>query len=286
MERGGRRVAFALAGALLALAPLPTAQAATPAAAVPAAGACTDSTGITVVVDFTAFDRGVQVRCAPQPVASGFDALKRAGFTYQGTVRFPGLLCRIDGAPSSDPCQGAPPPDAYWAYWHAPRGGSWTYSTSGAGTRKPPPGSVEGWAFGDDAQPGIDPPGAPATTTTRPPSTTTTRPPTGSGGGTPPPGPTGGPTPAVAGAADTTTTSSSISDDGATTTTSADHERSAATDDGTGDDELAGAPVSDGGSSSDGGSPAGAAVGLAVALGLGAAGIRTARRRRAAGEPA
>ena len=285
MERVVRRRGVALAGALLALGALPVTHAATPAAAVTAAGACNDSTGITVVVDLTAFDGGVQVRCAPQPVATGFDALKRAGFTYQGTVRFPGLLCRIDGEPSSDPCQGAPPPNAYWAYWHAPRGGDWTYSTSGAGSRKPPPGSVEGWAFGDEAQPGIDPPAAPATTTTRPASPTTTRPPTGSGGATPSPGPTGGSAPAVAGATATTTTSSSVSDDGSTTTTSADRKSTAAADDRTGDDELAGAPVSDGGSSSDGGSPVGAAVGLVVALGLGAAGIRSARRR-AAGEPA
>lgn len=135
-------------------------------------GACQDRTGITVVVDQTAFGGGVEVRCAAQPVESGFDALTKAGFTYTGTIRFPGLLCRIDGQPASDPCQGAPPPDAYWAYWHAERGGAWTYSTSGA-ARTPPPGSVEGWAFGDRAAPGIAPP-APAThptTTTTPPTT-------------------------------------------------------------------------------------------------------------------
>lgn len=148
------------------------------------AGACRDDTGITVVVDMTAFGSGIDVRCAAQPVRSGFDALTKAGFTYAGTVRFPGLLCRIDGQPSSDPCQGAPPPDAYWAYWHADRGGAWTYSRAGAG-RTPPAGSVEGWAFGDDAEPGVAPPPAapaPTPTTTSPPA------PAGPPGSVPEPG--------------------------------------------------------------------------------------------------
>ena len=113
MARWVQRVGFALAGALLALGPSPAAVHAAPSAPpTSAGGACTDSTGITVVVDFTRFGGGVEVRCATQPVRSGFEALTRAGFAYQGTARFPGLLCRIDGEPATDPCQGAPPPNA------------------------------------------------------------------------------------------------------------------------------------------------------------------------------
>ena len=156
-----RRAALALVGGVVALGSVIVPSAASPAPAPAAlAGACTDATGITVVVDFSAFGDGVVVRCAPQPVRSGFDALTRAGFTFAGTTQFPGLLCRINGEPASDPCHGAPPPNAYWGYWHAPRGGSWTYSTSGAGSRVPPAGSVEGWSFGDRDEPGMAPPAA------------------------------------------------------------------------------------------------------------------------------
>ena len=80
MARRVRRVGFALAGALLALGPSSAAVQAAPSAPPTAiGGACTDSTGITVVVDFTRFGGGVDVRCAPQPVRSGFEALTRRG---------------------------------------------------------------------------------------------------------------------------------------------------------------------------------------------------------------
>ena len=286
MAHRAQRLGLAVIGVLLALGP-PTAGATTPSPRIaPAGGACTTSTGITVVVDFTAFGDGVQVRCAPQPVRSGFDALTRAGFTYQGTVRFPGLLCRIEGEPANDPCHGAPPPNAYWAYWHAPRGGDWTYSTSGAGSRVPPPGSVEGWAFGDDAEPGVDPPAPLATTTTRPSATTTTRATSGStGGGTTAPkkerSGEGGTTTSEGGPAATGSTSPSEVDGSSTTATDGDVDPSG--DDGD-EDEVA-SPVAAGSSdSSGGGSPLGAVVGIAVAAGLGVAGLRSARRRRGVGE--
>ncbi|HYT10440.1 MAG TPA: hypothetical protein VEL73_07235, partial [Mycobacteriales bacterium] len=90
---------------------------------------------------------------------SGLVALGGAGFSYSFVPRQPGFVCQIASLP--DPCNGAPA-TAYWSYWHARRGGSWTYSSSGAGSYDPAPGSVEGWAFGSGAQPGIAPPAAPA----------------------------------------------------------------------------------------------------------------------------
>ena len=173
LRGGGVAVAVALVVATAGTAPA-AGSARSPARA--PAGACPDRTGITVVVDKTAFGGGVEVRCAAQPVRSGFEALTKAGFSYSGTVRFPGLLCRIDGQPASDPCQGAPPPDAYWAYWHAERGGAWTYSTAGA-ARTPPPGSVEGWAFGAKAAPGAAPPPPHPTTPPTPAAPAPTAPP-------------------------------------------------------------------------------------------------------------
>ncbi|MET0903669.1 MAG: hypothetical protein ABWZ52_10555 [Acidimicrobiales bacterium] len=266
------RLGFALAGALLALGPSSAAVQAAPSHPPTAVGgACTDSTGITVVVDFTRFGDGVEVRCAPQPVRSAFEALTRAGFAFQGTVRFPGLLCRIDGEPATDPCQGAPPPNAYWAYWHAPRGGDWTYSTSGGGTRVPPPGSVEGWAFGDEDAPGIDPPAPLTTTTTRPATTSTTGPSADATDATAPPTTTGAP--------DATSTTVSPAAAGPTTTSA--EPRDAPRDgDAPSRDALVGAPSSRDDPPSGGGSPVGAVIGVIVAAALGVAALRSAHRRR------
>jgi hypothetical protein len=110
-------------------------------------GACTTTSGVTVVIDFQELGGGVHVRCAPQPVGNGFEALRQAGIDHTTTVRFPGFLCRIAGKPANDPCQTTSPATAYWSYWIAQRGASWCYSSWGAGNRTPPPGTVEGWSF-------------------------------------------------------------------------------------------------------------------------------------------
>lgn len=142
-----------------------------PAAAAPVApgAACNGSSGVTVVVDFGSLGGGTQVRCAPGDPPNGLAALSAAGFSYGFVEGQPGLVCVIDRKP--DPCNGAPA-SAYWAYHHAQPGGSWSYSNEGAGTYDPAPGSVEGWAFGDDRRPSVAPPASSPTTT----SPTTTSP--------------------------------------------------------------------------------------------------------------
>jgi hypothetical protein len=132
-------------------------------------GACTDNAGVTVVVDFQDLGGGVNIRCAPGDVTTGLDALDKAGISWSGTVRFPGFVCRIAGQPGPDdePCVNTPPATAYWTYWVAPRGGAWCFSSLGAGNRKPPPGTVEGWSFAKNRAaskipaPGYDPPPPP-----------------------------------------------------------------------------------------------------------------------------
>lgn len=125
------------------------------------ATACTGTTGVTVVVDFSAFGGGAEVECAPGDPASGIAALQDAGFSVTGTVRW-GLafVCRIDGlpTPAAEPCFQTPPANAYWSYWYAQPGGTWTYSSQGAAYRDPAPGTVEGWAFGSGSAPGLPPP--------------------------------------------------------------------------------------------------------------------------------
>jgi hypothetical protein len=160
------------------------------AGAVPAqAAACTGTSGVTVVVDFGS---STSVRCAPGDPSSGLAALQAAGFSVKQVQRQPGFVCRIDGAPASDPCVNTPPANAYWAYFHAARGGSWSYSSLGAASYDPKPGSVEGWSFGSGGAPGTAPPAptprqtpkpAPKTTAPKPPAKpkATTRPTTGGG---------------------------------------------------------------------------------------------------------
>ena len=144
---------------------------------------CGNNEDVTVVVDFGDLGGGVNVRCAPQGadgIKSGFDALEHANITYEQSG---GYLCRIAGKPESGPCNNRPGAGPYWAYYYAKRGEPWKYSSYGAGTRKPPPGSAEGWAYADadgHASPPDYPVPAPIveptpTTAAAEPVTTTTR---------------------------------------------------------------------------------------------------------------
>lgn len=167
-RRPGRRGA-AVVTTLLAVGAVLAAPA--PRAAAWSDGPCpTLSTGVTVVVDFHQLGGGVVVRCAPGAPADGWEALTGAGFAVRGTTRFPGFVCRIDDRPATDPCVTAAPADAYWSYWNAARGGTWTYSEVGARSRTPPVGSVEAWSFSDETgrPPRIPPPGRPSPATTAP----------------------------------------------------------------------------------------------------------------------
>ncbi|MBV8462251.1 MAG: hypothetical protein JO368_03080 [Acidimicrobiales bacterium] len=145
---------------------------------------CTTTTGVIVIVDFTAFHNGnpwdgtVQRGCAASAV-SGDQAMVAAGFTPAGDVHDgPAFVCRINGDPSDsqDPCVDTPPANASWSYWHGDvHTDTWTYSASGFMSYCPPPGSVEAWVFSGspDAGPGgrpSQPPSAFAATAPGPPA--------------------------------------------------------------------------------------------------------------------
>ena len=151
-----------------------------------ATGACAGTSGVTVVVDFRELGGGVNVVCALGPVSSGLDALTRAGIGFRTAQRFPGFVCRIADKPATDPCVNTSPPSAYWAYWIAAPGGTWCYATLGAGSRRPPPGTFEGWSFSLDKvaakipPPSFTPPApttSPAPTLNRSDCTSTPQPP-------------------------------------------------------------------------------------------------------------
>ena len=126
------------------------------AAAAPAyAAACSGTKGVTVVVDFTKLSGKVKTACDAGNPATGLAALTGAGFTYTFVPRQPGFVCRINWKPN--PCNGAPA-TAYWSYWHAKPDGKWVYSSTGAGSYDPAPGTVQGWAFGAGKPPRIPPP--------------------------------------------------------------------------------------------------------------------------------
>ena len=279
-------VGVVLAAAALAPAAPASGRSAAPAPAPAASGACTDSQGVTVIVDFGAFGGGVHVRCAGWPVEDGYDALRKAGFTVTDTTRYPGLLCKIDGLPADQACVTAPPGNAHWGYSYAARGGSWTYSSQGALVREVPPGSVEGWAFGKGARPSVPPP-APVPTTAPPPPPTAPPPtapaPAGPGTVAPPPasGPTTAPTepdgPGPDGGADAE--ASADVEVATTTTTPAEPAR----EDTSGEEALGGQPsASHRPAEPDRGSPLPAvATGAAVVALVGGGALARRRRSRA-----
>jgi hypothetical protein len=174
------------ATAMLALPLLGAGLAAVPARAVPSGalhlgsgpGYCTTDEGVTVVVDMTAFDGPIVVRCVDGPLGSsytGWDALKDAGFSPQAPSRTPGFVCRVGGEPAAsrsldipessdyhEQCVNTPPTSAYWGYWYANNGGRWTYSSTGAAGHRVTEGGFEGWGFalnkaGRPPKPGVEP---------------------------------------------------------------------------------------------------------------------------------
>jgi hypothetical protein len=154
-----------------------------PAVAVSASttSACTATTGVTVIVDFSHFGGKIERGCAPGHPADTLTALHAAGFATAGTVQYgDGFVCRIDGLPTPqhDACTATPPSTAYWAFWHArPTDTAWTYTDVGVLDYRPAPGSIAAFAFGAHALPGLTPAAAlPPTPTTT--STATTTPPT------------------------------------------------------------------------------------------------------------
>lgn len=129
-------------------------------ASAPATAALCSGTGVNVVVDFNGLGGGVQKGCDPGGAGrSGDKVFPAAGFALTYAQRQPGFVCRVNGAPNSDPCVNTSPANAYWGlYWSDGKSGKWTYSTSGVGGVSVPDGGflAFSWQNGGEA----DPPGA------------------------------------------------------------------------------------------------------------------------------
>lgn len=99
-----------------------------------------------VVVDARLLGGSVRTGCAKGDPESGLKVLTAAGFSYAFLPRQAGLVCQVDGVPACEETSTT----TYWSYWHRAKGSStWVYSTSGAGSHDPAPGSTEAWVWQD-----------------------------------------------------------------------------------------------------------------------------------------
>jgi hypothetical protein len=128
-------------------------------AATPASAALCSGKGVNVVVDHHGLGGGVQRGCDPGGSnQTGDRVFPDAGFALSYAQRQPGFVCRVKGAPSSDPCVNASPANAYWGlYWSDGTSGRWTYSSSGIGSLKVPEGGFLAFSWQDGGA--ADPPG-------------------------------------------------------------------------------------------------------------------------------
>lgn len=139
------------------------------------AAACSGTTGVTVVIDYGSSSTTL---CSPGDPSSAGAALRAVAAVAYVPMYGEGVVCKINSVPSNQTCQRMPPSSAYWAFFHATRGGSWTYSSTGVADYNPAAGSVIGFAFGSGGAPSSAPPGATAPPTPKPsPSSSSSRPP-------------------------------------------------------------------------------------------------------------
>jgi hypothetical protein len=99
---------------------------------------------VAVVVDARLAGGPLRTACAKGDPSSGLAALTKAGFSYAFLPQQPGEVCQIDAMPACTRTSTT----TYWSYWHRAKGSShWVYSTEGAATFDPAPGSTEAWVW-------------------------------------------------------------------------------------------------------------------------------------------
>lgn len=131
------------------------------------AATCSGSGGVSVVVDYRELGGGIVTGCAPggggRSAASIFES---AGVALSYATRQPGFVCRVNGAPTSDPCVNTSPADAYWGlWWSEGSSASWTYSSQSVGGLTVPDGGSVAWSWQQGRTDGAVPPGVGAPVT-------------------------------------------------------------------------------------------------------------------------
>jgi hypothetical protein len=122
-----------------------------------AAGLCSGS-GVSVVVDFGALGGGIRTGCDATGNRNAAKAFADTGHPLTYAQRQPGFVCRVDGAPASDPCVNTSPADAYWGLYWSDGTSGWKYSTLGVGSLTVPAGGSVAFSWQDGGT--ADPPGA------------------------------------------------------------------------------------------------------------------------------
>ena len=148
-----RRLVRLVAAALLAAATgtvLPTGPA--------EAAACSSDTGVTVVVDFSKVGGGIATTCVADGGGDSAASLLDVDHALTRDQQYPGVVCRIDGAPGDAECATMPPANAYWGLFWSDGHGGWTYSSEGVDNLNVPEGGSVGMAWQDGGT--NDPPGA------------------------------------------------------------------------------------------------------------------------------
>ncbi|MCY7397034.1 MAG: hypothetical protein LH468_12960 [Nocardioides sp.] len=139
------------------------------------AAACDGLSGVSVVVDFRELGGGIGQECASTGGQNAADSFTAAGFPLTRVQQQSGFVCRVQGAPASDPCVDVPPATAYWGLWWTDgTSTSWRYSSLGVDSlRVPDGGSVAfAWNAGQGTRPpSVAPVARAAAPTTPPPST-------------------------------------------------------------------------------------------------------------------
>ncbi|MEO6509641.1 MAG: hypothetical protein ABIO16_01535 [Nocardioides sp.] len=157
---------------------------------------CPGTSGVTVVVELNGLGGGSSQSCVADGGGHTADRLLRdAGHSVDYVQRFPGFVCRIDGAPADDPCVNTPPADAYWGLWWSDgTTGRWTYSSLGAASLAVPAGGYVAMVW-DGSTGTVRPAATPAAHPTSAPTPTATPTATPTKGGTPTGAPTRPPRP-------------------------------------------------------------------------------------------
>lgn len=166
------------------------------------AATCASSGGVSVVVDYREIGGSTVTGCAPNGGGKSAAAIfAEAGVALSYATRQPGFVCKVNGAPASEPCVNTSPANAYWGLWWADGSkASWTYASYGVGSLTVPAGGSVAWSWQQDRTAGTSVPPAvapPVTASSTPSATSSPSPsPTSSAAPSPSasssPGPSGG----------------------------------------------------------------------------------------------